>query len=744
MKKISLSLSFVIVFAFMLSSQITSRLAVDFTVDNHILKNPLVGGLNAPQFSAVDLNNDGKLDLFVFDRVGDRKLTFLNEGSSGQSNYQYAPEYENNFPPVKGWMMLRDYDGDGISDIFAYSDAIVSAVMVYRGYYEDDKMAFERFNFPNELNSILPDGILPQLYVSEIDYPAVDDIDCDGDLDIMTFSVGGGYIYWYKNTSVEEGFGRDSLHYTLEEICWGGMFESGVSNEVNLASAQGGCYDGFDGEIIEDRHSGSTLLTFDIDNDGDKELLLGDISFNNINYLKNGGDCNEAWFNEQTDVFPVETEGVDIPVFPATFSLDVNNDGLKDILVSPNSRTASEDHDIAWFYENTSSNETPVFELQKRDFMVDEMLDFGSGAQPVFVDYNADGLLDLVVGNYAFYQPFGERDPRLFLFLNRGTELNPAFELEDDNFLNMSQFSQSSYNYAPSFGDLDGDGDLDILIGEASGRLFYGENTAGAGNSMQFAPVFYDYQSIDVGNSSTPQIIDLDRDGLLDLVIGEKNGNINFLKNTGTTTAPEFNPDSMQPPNVFQLGGIDTRVPGYSTGHSAPFIMHTETDGYRLYTGSELGQIEVYSNIDNNISGTFTTDTEIFGNLQEGIRTHLAFADLNNDGLLEVAIGNFRGGLSIYTTDIPNDMNVGTTNLSTTFDLKLFPNPAQKSFNISISNEKLIQKRLEIYDITGRSMHAQNWTSLNIELNVSSFPTGIYFVKVSTEDGIQVKRLVVE
>lgn len=84
------------------------------------LKYTWAGGLNACQFCSIDLNLDGLNDLLIFDRHGNRKLTFINQGGTGQVNYKYAPEYAALLPEMHDWVITADYNCDGKMDIFTY------------------------------------------------------------------------------------------------------------------------------------------------------------------------------------------------------------------------------------------------------------------------------------------------------------------------------------------------------------------------------------------------------------------------------------------------------------------------------------------------------------------------------------------------------------------------------------------------------------------------------------------------
>ncbi|MEI7663742.1 MAG: VCBS repeat-containing protein, partial [Bacteroidota bacterium] len=158
------------------------------------LKFPWAGGLNSCQFCAIDLNLDGINDLLVFDRHGNRRLTFINHGTSNTIDYTFEPGFSAGLPDLHDWVITADYNRDGRMDIFTYG---MGGVRVYENI-SDSSLKFrlvtgmlESFYYTGKV------GIL----VTSVDYPALADIDGDGDLDLLTFFGLGSYVEYHKNLS---------------------------------------------------------------------------------------------------------------------------------------------------------------------------------------------------------------------------------------------------------------------------------------------------------------------------------------------------------------------------------------------------------------------------------------------------------------------------------------------------------------------------------------------------------------
>jgi hypothetical protein len=80
------------------------------------------------------------------------------------------------------------------------------------------------------------------------------------------------------------------------------------------------------------------------------------------------------------------------------------------------------------------------------------------------------------------------------------------------------------YYSTPHFTDLDGDGLLDMIVGERYGNLYHYEQDSE--NSTSFTFITNNFNSIDVGTNSTPNFTDLDGDGLLDMIVGGNDGRL--------------------------------------------------------------------------------------------------------------------------------------------------------------------------------------------------------------------------
>jgi hypothetical protein len=305
------------------------------------LKSPWAGGFNSVQFSEIDLNLDGILDLFVFDRTGNRISTFINTGVKNEVSYQYAPSYISYFPKnLRSWVLLRDYNCDGKIDLFTYINGGMAA-------YKNTSTTELRFSLDNSKvkSNYRPDSdtnnYIP-LAISSNDIPAIDDIDNDGDLDILTFSVLGSYVEYHKNLSIERYGTCGNLDYQLSNNCWGFFYENGLDNGIVLDDT---CLFNINNPQKQNelkKHSGSTLFTLDIDANNSKELVLGDISYNNLVMLTNGDlspNLSQSYITSSDSAFPKNNgalEAVNLNVFPAGYYFDVNNDSIKDLIVSTN------------------------------------------------------------------------------------------------------------------------------------------------------------------------------------------------------------------------------------------------------------------------------------------------------------------------------------------------------------------------------------------------------------------------
>ena len=702
------------------------------------LRQPWAGGVNAPQFSPADLNYDGIMDLVVFDREGSKILTYLSNGDGTDSMFTYAPQYEAIFPSgLSQFVLMRDYNTDGVPDIFTFASA---GIRVFKGSIQNGLLHFDlvcpQIKYTDSLYH-------PTSFVNYLDIPVIADVNGDGDLDILSYAQFGTNVVYYENQSKEHPgdpfFALDSFKYTMVTSCWGNFSQNAGSNGIQLNTP---CKGG-DGQNPDpsggERHAGNSLFNFEDPQYHTVDLMNGNIGYDNLSFLQNCGNSSYANICHVDSVYPLCDVPVIMRTYPAAYGADADNDGRLDLLIAPNQTTEARDVKNVMYYRNTG-NSSCLYSYQSDSFLVHDMLDFGTGSKAVFYDFNGDGLLDIVAGNYGYFQPSNPYKSALAIYLNTGTQTKPVFTMQTEDYNNFSSFGLQGIN--PAFGDLDGDGKADLLIGDITGNLHYFRNTGGTGSaytSMTSAQYF----NINAGPFAAPFIYDVNGDSLNDLVIGNQNGTLSYYWNFGTKTAAQFSPDSVN----TSFGHINVTVSPNSVGYSQPFIKTDSAGNMQLYVGSLSGNIYQYG-IDLQVlrNGTFSRISSNFIGQQVGYNTTLSAADINGDGELEYLIGNSRGGLLLYSDSVWNpETSLGIIEeQSATAVLGVYPNPAS-NYVICISDKhEFVNPTLEVYNVLGQRVITDN-TIVNhqLKVNTETLYNGFYLLRVIEEGIVFTGRIVV-
>ncbi|MEK9149553.1 MAG: VCBS repeat-containing protein, partial [Candidatus Desantisbacteria bacterium] len=286
--------------------------------------------------------------------------------------------------------------------------------------------------------------------------------------------------------------------------------------------------------LVEDVGQYAKPIITDWNGDGRKDLICGNETGNVYLFQRGTETIGSGTYVPKflpSEKIKVSGADIDIGAFASPFVCDWNNDSGKDLIVG-------EDYGNIRLFINTSHSpsEPPVFNASQYVDGNPEPIDIGGYSKPQVIDWNNDGKKDIIVG-----EEFGQ----VALFLNSGRDEDPLFtgefffvEKSGTTTLEIKLKSASPYPC-----DWNNDYKKDLIAGDEYGYVWVFINSA-----TNDAPIFnkgtYAVQSgnlpIDVGYDATPCVIDYNNDGKKDLLIGDRYGNIRLFSNTNTDEAPLF------------------------------------------------------------------------------------------------------------------------------------------------------------------------------------------------------------
>ena len=552
-----------------------------------------IGSYSSPEL--VDIDNDGDLDLFIGEYYG-QIYFYRNDGDSNApvwTSVGYVTDSADSTIDAGSYSSpdFVDTDNDGDLDLF---------IGEYRG---------QIYFYRNDGDSSAPVwtsvGYVTDSADSTIDAgshssPDFVDIDGDGDLDLF---IGESYgrIYFYRNDGDNSAPVWTSVGYVTDSA--GSTIDAGS-------------------------HSSPDFV--DIDGDGDFDLLIGE-SGGRIYFYRNDGDNSGPVWTSVGYVTDSAGSTIDAGSYNSPDFVDIDGDGDFDLFMGESGGRIR-------VYNNDGDTKTPTWRL-----IVQYLGYIGADgySAPSVVDIDADGDFDMFIGDNNGFVYYYRNDGS-----NSAPFFNPAGSITDSSGGTIDAGSYSS----PDFADIDGDDDLDLFIGESGGQIYFYRNE---GNSS--APIWTSVgyvtdsagSTIDAGSYSSPELVDIDNDGDLDLFIGKSGGRIYFYRNDGDSNAPVWTSVDY----VTDSAGSTIDAGSYST----PDLVDIDSDGdFDLFIGESGGRIYFYMNEGSvnspvwSSEGYFTDSSNT--TIDVGSYSTPDFVDIDGDGDFDLITGNRSGYIYLYPT----------------------------------------------------------------------------------------------
>ena len=527
-----------------------------------------------------DMDGDGDLDLAVGNLLSASKV-YRNDGGILQQEAIWS-SVDTDHTLSLAW---GDIDGDGDLDLAVGNGG---ANKVYR----------------NDGGILQQEAIWSSVDTDRTLSVAWGDIDGDGDLDLAVGNGGANKVY--RN---EEGvLPWVALPFSADEdvtnsVAWGDIdgdgdldLAVGNSRRANqIYRNEGGVLLKASAPFSADEDDTNSVAWGDIDSDGDLDLAVGNSGSANKVYLNDGGLLKPvaAWFSADED----DTSGIAWG--------DMDGDGDLDLAVS-NSRRANK------VYRNDGGGLQRMAAWLSVDEDVTNSVAWG--------DIDGDGDLDLAVGNGELVYSISGRANKVYL--NDGVVLQQEAtwtSADEDVFSSIA------------WGDMDGDGDLDLAVGNAKrpNKVYLNE-----GGVLQQEAAWTSAEA-DITNSVAWG--DMDGDGDLDLAVGNARRPNKVYLNDGVVLQQEAAWTSAEADITNSVAWGDMDGDG---------DLDLAVGNGDLVFGLSGRANQVYLN-----EGGILRREAAWTSVESDHTSSVAWGDMDGDGDLDLAVGNW-GGSSGRTNQV--------------------------------------------------------------------------------------------
>ena len=550
---------------------------------------PFLGGFDHPRPQLVDIRGTGRPDLFLQEYTGELQL-FTRGGDDDSLQWRWVTDRYQGLD-IGEWYRFADVDGDGLPDLFAES-----RYSYIRYFHNAGSRGQPRFVV---VADTLKDVAGVPIYADRQNIAQFADIDCNGRMDMMLGRVDGT-IARYELQALDSA-GAPRFRMVTDRF-----------EDIQIIGQRAS------------RHGANTLAVADLDEDGDPDILWGDFFEPGLLWLRNVGSCHRLDFHSERIPFPpgtpLETSGYNAPAVG-----DLRGAGRLDMVVGV----------LGGAFNPVKTSRDNLYELDQTGPLVWTVrtsrllrgVDLGSESVPAFADLDGDGDLDLLVGTKI--EPDDLHQGALYWFENTGTRSAPVLRLRGRLAV------EPAFHYAPALGDLDGDGKPDLVLGQFHDAISYYHNAGTEGGTPRFVLVDSAIARLPHGSNAVPTLVDLDGDGDLDLVVGESSGRLLFFRNVGTAGRPEF---ALVTDDLLGKRLGRRVAPRFAALFGDPLPS--------LIVGTERGDPVIFRNRGSAALPRFERDSTVSLHLPP--YSTPAFVDLQNTGRLALVSGGAGGGLVYF------------------------------------------------------------------------------------------------